>query len=649
MRIPPARLLVRSGHFNPRALADHLRAEMGRERPHGLVPCRVPPVDDTAAALPGPRADQIGEGGGGIAAMRVGGEQQLDGGALAVEQVAGVGDVDQADHRFVAERDVAVAPQVGDQLPEAVLPGAVRDRRRLARSLEEREDGVGIGTPQAATADRAAQHQHPPAYHTRRTWRALPCAAGNGRRCAGDVVAAAMAEEAGGLEPLVVTTGEMAYGPHAVARVDGKVVFVRGAAPHEEAEVRVREDRERFAFADLVAVRRPSTVRRSPPCPYLPRCGGCPWQHLDYAAQLAAKQRIVGEQLQRLAGLAVPVAAPLPSPRELGYRRRVKLRVADGVVGFHAAASHDLVAITHCLLAEPRVDAAIPWLAELVAALRSGVRRLEIAAGGRDAGVVVAGEVEGAWHDGDAGACQDWLAAHPDVAGLLLRGRGWTRTWGGPTIDLDAGDDQPLRVRAPAFSQVNGEANRLLVEQVVQRVAPRPGLRVLDLYAGAGNLSLPLRRRGALVTAVEQDRGAAADARANAAREAGPPLRVLAMPAERAVRQFADAGERFDAVVLDPPRSGAAACVVSLLRLQAPRLVYVSCDPSTLARDLRHLSTAYCVDDVQPIDFFPHTYHIETVVGATLACDPQTPGVAFDQRRDARDPRARHRRRRRMS
>ncbi|MFN8640314.1 MAG: TRAM domain-containing protein [Candidatus Binatia bacterium] len=238
--------------------------------------------------------------------------------------------------------------------------------------------------------------------------------------------------EAGGPEPFVVTTGEMAYGPHAVARAGGKVVFVRGAAPHEEVEVRVREERERYAFADLVAVRRPSPVRRSAPCPYLPRCGGCPWQHLEYGAQLAAKQRIVGDQLQRLGGVVVPVAAPLPSPRQLAYRRRVKLRVADGAVGFLAAASHDVVPIAHCLLAEPGVDAAIAWLAGLVHALRSAVRRLEVAAGAAADRIVVAGEVEGAWHDGDEAACRDWLATHPEVAGLCCagaggRGRGATR------------------------------------------------------------------------------------------------------------------------------------------------------------------------------------------------------------------------------
>lgn len=447
---------------------------------------------------------------------------------------------------------------------------------------------------------------------------------------------------------LVVTTGEMAYGPHAVARADGKVLFVRGAAPDEEVEVAVREEKPRYAYADVVAVRRPSAARRVAPCPYLPRCGGCPWQHLDYAAQLAAKHRIVVEQLRRLGGIEVEVAAPLPSPQQFGYRRRIKLRVADGVVGFHAAASHDLVAIDHCLLAEPLVDAAIAGLGDLVQRLRSRVRRLEVAAGGVGDRVVVSGEVEGAWVEADEEACGGWLAAQGGVAGLLLRGRGWRRAWGDGQVSAPVGDGPPLQLQAPSFTQVNDGGNRLLVECVTRLVAPRPGMRVLDLYAGAGNLSLPLRRAGAEVTAVEQDRDAAAAARVNAA-EPGPPLRVLAMTAASALRRLVEAGERFDAVVLDPPRSGAADCVPWLASLAAPRLVYVSCDPTTLARDLRALGGTYRVEVVQPIDFFPQTYHVETVVAATRACDPDTPGVAFARRHRTADAARRQRRRGRTS
>ncbi len=449
------------------------------------------------------------------------------------------------------------------------------------------------------------------------------------------MVAACMADEQSPPERVVVVTDEMAYGPHAVARREGqKVLFVRGAAPYEEVEVVVREERERFAFADLARVLRPSPARRPAPCPYLPRCGGCPWQHLDYPAQLESKRHLVAEQLRRIGGLSIAVAAPLPSPRQFGYRRRIKLRVVAGTVGFHAAASHDLVPVAHCLLAEPEVDAALPALDQLVAALASLVRRLEIIGGAPGGRVVVAGEIEGALATGDVAHAAAWLAAHDAIAGLTLRGRGWARTWGEVGVGVSADDGAPLLVRAPGFTQVNAAVNRLLVDAVVQLAGPRPDLRVLDLYAGAGNLSLPLRRRGAHVTAVEQDRAAAHDARANAAAEPGPPLRVVADRCESALRRLVAAGERFDVVVLDPPRGGAAACVPALLALRAPKLVYVSCDPATLARDLRALAAAYRVDVVQPLDMFPHTYHVETVVGATLSCDAEPPDVSSDRRLD---------------
>ena len=134
--------------------------------------------------------------------------------------------------------------------------------------------------------------------------------------------------------PVRLTTRDMAYGPHAVARLDGKVVFVRGAAPDEEVEAVIRDERRSHAFADVIAVVRPSAHRRPAPCEYLPRCGGCPWQHLDYGEQLAEKRRIVADQLRRVGGLDVDVPPVLPSPHELRCRRRIKLRVEAGAVGF---------------------------------------------------------------------------------------------------------------------------------------------------------------------------------------------------------------------------------------------------------------------------------------------------------------------------
>jgi tRNA/tmRNA/rRNA uracil-C5-methylase (TrmA/RlmC/RlmD family) len=157
--------------------------------------------------------------------------------------------------------------------------------------------------------------------------------------------------------PIRLTARDMAYGPHAVARHDGKVVFVRGAAPGDVVDAVITEHRRAFAFADAVGVVEPSSTGARRPVPTA-ALRGCPWQHLTYDAQLAAKQRIVAEQLRRIAGIAVPVAPVLGSPRESGCRRRIKLRVDAGAVGYYAAASHALVPVEHCLLGEPAVDAA---------------------------------------------------------------------------------------------------------------------------------------------------------------------------------------------------------------------------------------------------------------------------------------------------
>jgi 23S rRNA (uracil1939-C5)-methyltransferase len=320
------------------------------------------------------------------------------------------------------------------------------------------------------------------------------------------------------------------------------------------------------------------------------------------------------------------------------------------VVGYHAAASHELVPIEHCLLAEPHVDAAIGAVGELARGLRAPLRRVELLA--RDAhttAVVASGEIEGGWDTGDEATCGTWIAAHPQIAGLVLSGRGWRRSWGEVWVEVEAEPDLALRVHAPAFTQVNPRANLALVEAVIGLAAPVAGMRVLDLFAGAGNLSLPLHRRGAEIVAVEQDRQAVADALANAARQGAAGFRVIRGRADRAVAQLAGDRAGFELALLDPPRSGAAACLPSLLEIAPARIIYVSCDPATLARDLRALGDRYRVDVVQPIDMFPHTYHVEIVVHATLSCESGTPGVSSARRHGSAEPRRRRRTRGRKS
>lgn len=432
---------------------------------------------------------------------------------------------------------------------------------------------------------------------------------------------------------LRVRTESMAYGPHAVSRHGGRVLFVRGAAPDEDVEVEVGEDRGRYAFAGVVSVVRPSPARRSPPCVYLPLCGGCPWQHIDYAAQLEAKRAIVRDHLRRIGGLDVSVAPVLPSPREYGYRHRLKLRVEPrGVagsvarVGFYAAASHQLVEIERCLLLPPEIAGRIPDAADLANRLRTLLRRAELIDTGAGR-IVLCGEAEGPWNTADETRCADWLGEHAEFAGLALAGRGWRRCFGDDSLTIHPEPDLPLRVRAGTFTQVNPAANQLLVRTVLQSLgffAPpgepetesqQPCPRVLDLYAGAGNFSVPLARRGARVVAVEQSRQACADGAANAQRLGlARQCRFLPQRAERAAARLVAEGERFDAVLLDPPRSGAAAVLDAVARLGPQRVIYVSCDPATLARDLRRLTDRFHVEAVQPVDLFPHTYHVETVV-----------------------------------
>jgi 23S rRNA (uracil1939-C5)-methyltransferase len=406
----------------------------------------------------------------------------------------------------------------------------------------------------------------------------------------------------------------LAYGPHGVARVNGKVHFVRGVAPDDEVEIAVREDRGTYAYADLVRIVEPGPARREPPCPYLPACGGCPWQQVDDSAQAAAKERIVRDLLVRLGGVDAPHVLPIATPAAVfGYRRRLSLRVAARRVGFLAAASHDLVPVERCLLAAPELEGAIALARGWIETLRTVVNRIEIAATGEGDRVALVAQAEGRFVSADAETTRALVAAVPRIAGAVLHGRGWRHVFGDDLVHVPLPDGETMTLRAGDFSQVGDAANAALIQTVLDLVAVGPDDVVADLYAGAGNLSLPLARRAARVLAVERVRSSAAAAHANAQRLGRANLETFPGEVTRVLDDWLAAGVRIDAVVLDPPRSGAAHALARIERLAPDRIVYVSCDPATLARDVRNLTASYRLDRVQPIDFFPQTYHVESV------------------------------------
>lgn len=407
----------------------------------------------------------------------------------------------------------------------------------------------------------------------------------------------------------------LAHGPHGIARIDGKVHFVRHTAPGDDVDVEVEEDHRAYAYARVARLVAPGASRRAAPCPYLPRCGGCSWQHVADAMQAAAKESTVRELLARIGGVGGDVVLPIVrAPAPLGYRRRLSLRVEGGEVGFFAAASHDVVPIERCLIAQDRLDGAIPLAREWVASLATRVKRVEVVATGDADRVALVAQAEGEMAASDAEVSEALLRSLPRLAALVLRGKGFRRLWGDDRVRVPLLDGDEMWLRAGDFSQVSDHGNADLIRIVLEYAGVSRSQRVADLYAGAGNLSLPLARRAGTVAVVERTPSSVAAARENAHRLGLVNLETHVGTTESVLRGWVRRGVRFDVVVLDPPRSGAAEATASLLALAPPRIVYVSCNPATLARDLKTLSGGYRVERVQPIDLFPQTYHVEAVV-----------------------------------
>jgi tRNA/tmRNA/rRNA uracil-C5-methylase (TrmA/RlmC/RlmD family) len=377
----------------------------------------------------------------------------------------------------------------------------------------------------------------------------------------------------GDLLDLEVTA--VAHGGHCVARADGRVVFVRHTLPGERVRARVTETRGGYLRADAVEVLRAAPQRVIPPCPHAgppvgpgTGCGGCDFQHVTPAGQRDLKTSVVREQLVRLGGLSdAEVDALDPRVRALpggplGWRTRIRYAVsADGRAGLLAHRSHEVVAVDRCLIAHPRIEVVASTAGEVSVTTGSG-------------------------------------RSHRRVAGpALLSERAGGRRW---------------RVPAASFWQVHPAAADTFVAAVVDLLAPRPGERVLDLYAGVGIFAAALAPlvAPAPVTLVEADARAAAAAGRALADVAG--LRIVPDRVERALREEGPA----DLVVLDPPRSGAGAAVVGELtgRIRPRSVAYVACDPAAFARDVRTFrARGWRLAELRAYDAFPMTHHMECV------------------------------------
>jgi tRNA/tmRNA/rRNA uracil-C5-methylase (TrmA/RlmC/RlmD family) len=409
--------------------------------------------------------------------------------------------------------------------------------------------------------------------------------------------------------PQTTTIEGFTHGGEGVARIEGKAVFVPGTLPGEQVVVRVVEDRASWARAALVEVLVASPDRVTPPCPYVPACGGCDLQHAAPDAQRRLKTRVVIEQLQRIGRIDEPpvVACRAVGP-DTGYRRHVQLHAApDGRLGYHREGSHDVVAVDRCLIAAPEVQAVRDAIGDDTGAVEVAIRAH--GSSGTATSVLAPGPGSLQVPEGHF----DVLLAQPDGRTVPLRGDGMLS-------EQVAG--HTYRFGATTFFQVSPHGAEALVATVLEACCELSGTLTWDLYAGVGLLSLPLARAGAEVLAVESHAPSAAYAVTNAA-AAGVELRVLAEPVASVIERVGGIGpeglEPPEVVVLDPPRAGAGAAVTAALAALGPvSIIYVACDVAALARDTHTLTEAgYRLTRAVPLDLFPMTHHVEVV--ATFA------------------------------
>ncbi|GFE58561.1 23S rRNA (uracil(1939)-C(5))-methyltransferase RlmD [Geobacter sp. AOG1] len=424
---------------------------------------------------------------------------------------------------------------------------------------------------------------------------------------------------------------KLTFGGAGLGRLDGQACFVPFTAPGDEARIRITKAKRSYLEGEVLELLQPSTLRAPPPCPVFGSCGGCNWQHLEYPAQIAAKGDIFADLLWRGGKVERGVILPaLAAPNPYGYRSRVqlKLRLAAGTLhmGFYRGGTHYVVAIPgKCAIADPVINRLITELRLLLREFPSADRlpQIDIAVGDDGLAILIfhfIGDHPAELHD----FLVQRLSMLPSAAGIFLQsGRKSTLTrvagieklsYRVPSGFLPDLPETVLSFSRGGFSQVNYRQNLALLSTVAAWLAPSGTERLLDIYCGNGNFSLPLARYVSSVVGIEEYEPSIDDARWNALANGIDNALFRCQAAMAGIQALVAAGESFDLVLLDPPRSGAADIIAHLHALSPRAIAYVSCDPATLARDIGLLRAhGYTVTKSRPIDMFPQTYHIESV------------------------------------
>ena len=422
-----------------------------------------------------------------------------------------------------------------------------------------------------------------------------------------------------------VTILSMAFKGYGVSRVNGKVVFVPHTLRGEEALVEITEEKKTYALGKVIRLLKPSPWRVDPRCPYFGQCGGCQWQHIDPTLQGEFKKEILLDILTRLGGLRhVPPITVIPSAQPYRYRLRVQLKVQGEAIGYYEERSHRLVDIEQCVIAHPVVNRILEALRQSLP-LISLMDEIEIH--------VSPEEEQGTlrlhphrFSPETEHLLREFQSRHPVLKGMTLVDRKKVRSFGDPFLHFTISfrghaESRSLRLRTSpeSFFQVHLEQNQRLIQTVQDWADVQSHERVLDLYCGVGNFTLPLAMAAREACGIEENPHAVEDARLNADQNRVSRCTFIQGRAEDVLKTIA--GETFEVVVLDPPRSGCKRIVQQVTHLEPKRIIYVSCDPTTLARDLRLFSEkGYSLEDLRLLDLFPQSYHMEVVALLRSPC-----------------------------
>jgi len=415
---------------------------------------------------------------------------------------------------------------------------------------------------------------------------------------------------------------------------DGKAVLVSEALPGEEIDVHIAEKKKSYSVAKIKRIITPHPERVTPPCPYIKACGGCNLQHATPELQCAMKTDIVknvlirsASQLQDIAAIVQPCIA---SPEPFHYRQRIRLHIDSYQrFGFRRKKSDEIIAIDSCLLARPEINESLQFLnnnetAEELSRISS---QLEILFNPASDRTTLIYKLTRKPRPRDINYAKEICASFAIIERIFFQGDDFPLSQpisAGATSDnylhleyqtTFAKDPFAVRWEVGGFNQVNLEQNIQMIEIIIDFANIQPEDTVLDLFCGMGNFSIPLAVKAKSVTGFEGQGSAIRSAQANAEKNNLTNCSFVKKPVHKACDELKTQGKKYDCIIIDPPRQGAPNLATTLAALTDKKIIYISCDPATLGRDLSQLmEQGFAVKNIQPIEMFPQTSHIETIV-----------------------------------